>query len=70
MQHKDAKARDLGLRIHALCYVAANLTQILVWWLFTPDLHFWPLWSMVAWGAGLVTHIWVVRSASRKLRQT
>lgn len=59
---------NVGLRIHALCYVAANVIQILVWWQFTPELHFWPVWSIVGWGAGLVAHIWAVRSVSRKHR--
>ncbi len=67
---KNAKAMILGLRIHVLCYVAANLIQILVWWQFTPEQHFWPVWSIVSWGAGLVVHIWSVRSASRKLSPT
>jgi hypothetical protein len=68
--HKNAKVTDLGLRIHVLCFVAANLIQILVWWQFTPELHFWPVWSIVGWGAGLVAHIWAARPGSRKLRQT
>lgn len=63
-------AMMLGLRIHLLCYIAANLVQILVWWLFTPEQHFWPVWSIVGWGVGLVAHLWAVRSASEKARPT
>lgn len=68
--HKSDQAMRLGLRIHVICYVAANLVQILVWWLFTPEQHFWPIWSIVGWGAGLMIHIWAVRSASRRLART
>ena len=46
-----------GLRIHVLAYVVSNVVQIVVWWLFTPDRFFWPLWSIVAWGIGLAFHI-------------
>ena len=65
--HRDANAMWWGVRIHVLCYAAANLIQVLVWWLFTPDLHFWPIWSIVGWGAGLIAHIWGVRAATRRL---
>jgi hypothetical protein len=68
--HKNENALRWGVRIHVLSYVAANLIQVLVWWLFTPDLHFWPIWSIVGWGAALVAHIWGVRAATRRLIRT
>ncbi|GLY08115.1 MULTISPECIES: 2TM domain-containing protein [Actinoplanes] len=58
----------IGLQIHALCYVVANLIQALVWWLFTPDLHFWPIWSILGWGAGLLAHYWSVHIARARRR--
>jgi hypothetical protein len=64
--HKNSNAMRWGVRIHALCYLAANLIQVLVWWLFTPELHFWPIWSIVGWGVGLVVHFWTVGAAVQK----
>ncbi|MFK3980608.1 2TM domain-containing protein [Micromonospora sp. NPDC050397] len=58
------------MRIHILGYVAGNLIQILVWWLFTPEQHFWPVWSILGWGAGLVAHIWTVRATAQKFIQS
>lgn len=60
---KSESALRWGVRIHVLWYVLANVAQVLVWWLATPDIFFWPLWSIVGWGIGLVAHIWAVRSA-------
>ncbi|MFJ4846548.1 MULTISPECIES: 2TM domain-containing protein [unclassified Streptomyces] len=65
--HKSLKAMTWALRIHLLWYVIANLAQVLLWWLLTPDRFFWPLWSIAGWGVGLVIHFWVFRSKSRSL---
>jgi hypothetical protein len=54
---RSGTAARWGLRIHILCYIAANVTQVLVWWRFTPERHFWPVWSIVGWGVGLAFHI-------------
>lgn len=50
-----------GLRAHAISYVAVNLLSVVLWWLLTPDLFFWPLYSLVGWGIGLAFHVWAVR---------
>jgi hypothetical protein len=65
--HKATRTAGQGVRIHVLSYVVANLLQILVWWQFTPEQHFWPVWSILGWGGGLLAHIWSARAASRKL---
>lgn len=62
---KSEAARKWGLRVHVLCYLVANVIQVMVWWFFTPDQHFWPVWSIVSWGIGLAFHIWGVSSPSR-----
>ena len=62
---KSETARRWGLRVHVLCYVVANVVQVLVWWLFDSHHHFWPVWSIVAWGIGLAFHIWAANSQSR-----
>jgi hypothetical protein len=38
--------------------------QVVLWRLLTPELFFWPLWSMLGWGIGLTFHIWAVYSPS------
>ncbi|MEU8217256.1 2TM domain-containing protein [Micromonospora taraxaci] len=58
---KSGTAIRWGLRIHLLYYVIANVAQIVVWWLVTPDHFFWPVWSILAWGVGLAFHFWAVR---------
>jgi hypothetical protein len=67
---KNENAMRWGVRIHVLSYVVANVIQVLVWWWFTPEQHFWPIWSIVGWGAGLIAHIWAVRAATRRLIRT
>ncbi|MFC5004577.1 2TM domain-containing protein [Dactylosporangium cerinum] len=62
---KSEAARTWGLRIHVLCYVVANVVQVMVWWLFDSNHHFWPVWSIVAWGIGLAFHVRGASSASR-----
>ncbi|WP_243755205.1 2TM domain-containing protein [Paractinoplanes brasiliensis] len=51
--------------IHTFWYVVANVAQVIVWAVVTPDVFFWPLWSIVGWGIGLVAHIWAVRTVLR-----
>ncbi|WP_432990398.1 2TM domain-containing protein [Dactylosporangium sp. CA-233914] len=54
---KSATQIKWGKRIHLLCYLVANVIQVVVWWLYTPDHFFWPLWSILAWGIGLAFHL-------------
>ncbi|GAA0973926.1 hypothetical protein GCM10009555_029450 [Acrocarpospora macrocephala] len=61
---KSESARKWGLRIHALCYVLSNLAQVVVWWVWDSDHFFWPLWSIVSWGIGLLIHYWAVKEKS------
>lgn len=53
-----------GLQIHALIYVLANVIQVIVWFAYTPEQFFWPIWSILGWGIGLVFHIWAIYSGS------
>ncbi len=53
-----------GLRVHALIYVLANVVQVVVWFAYTPEQFFWPLWSILGWGIGLVFHTWAVYSGA------
>ncbi|BCB89961.1 2TM domain-containing protein [Phytohabitans suffuscus] len=63
--HKSRKAQQWGLWSHVFWYVAANLAQVIVWWFATPDRFFWPLWSILGWGIGLLIHIWAFRVSTR-----
>jgi hypothetical protein len=63
--HSEA-VRKWGLRIHVLCYVVFNVVQVLVWWIFDSGNHFWPIWSIVAWGIGLLFLPWAAFTASRQ----
>jgi hypothetical protein len=63
--NKSETASKWGLRVHILCYVVVSLVQVVLWWLFTPEHFFWPLWPMLGWGIGLAFHIWAVYSPSR-----
>ncbi|WP_329241088.1 2TM domain-containing protein [Streptomyces sp. NBC_01478] len=68
--HKSEKAMRWGLRIHLFWYIFANLAQVLLWGILTPDHFFWPLWSILGWGIGLAIHAWVIRSKFRSLART
>jgi 2TM domain-containing protein len=62
--NNSENALKWGLRIHALSYVLGVLAQVVLWWLLTPEIFFWPLWSMVGWGIGLAFHFRSVHSPS------
>ncbi|MBE1586615.1 2TM domain-containing protein [Nonomuraea angiospora] len=62
---KSESARKWGLRIHLVFYVLANLAQVVVWQSYDRDHFFWPMWSIVFWGIGLVFHLWAVYSPPR-----
>jgi hypothetical protein len=53
-----------GLQAHILSYVMVNLLLVVFWWLLTPEVFFWPLFSLAGWGIGLAFHIWAVRALS------
>ena len=39
---------------HLLVYVMVNGFLALIWWMITPDMFFWPVIPIVAWGVGVV----------------
>ncbi|GAA3604281.1 hypothetical protein GCM10022419_106210 [Nonomuraea rosea] len=63
---KGERQLKVGLRVHVLCYVVAQVVQVVVWWLYTPQHFFWPLYSLLAWGIGLAFHIRAASSPSRR----
>ena len=46
---------------HVVVYVLVNALLVVIW--FSTGHHggiggFWPMWSMLGWGIGLVMHAW------------
>lgn len=60
---KSEAAWKWGLWSHVFWYVVANIAEVVLWATLTPDIFFWPLYSIVAWGIGLAFH---VRAFSRR----
>ena len=54
-QRGRARAKVLGARIHAGAYLWASLAMIVIW-LATGAGYFWPVWPMLGWGIGVVSH--------------
>lgn len=53
-----AKAR-VSFRANAVAYVLVNLLLIGIWWFSSEgDGSFWPVWSILGWGAALAFHAW------------
>ncbi len=50
-----ARAKALGVRIHAAAYLCVSLAMIATW-AATGIGYFWPLWPILGWGIGLVSH--------------
>lgn len=48
-------AEDAGLGAHAVTYLAVMALLVAVWAL-TGAGYFWPVWPMLGWGIGLVSH--------------
>jgi hypothetical protein len=44
-----------GFRVHLAVYVAVNALLVLIWAL-TSAAYFWPVWPMLGWGIGVVSH--------------
>jgi hypothetical protein len=48
--------RKQGAQAHAVAYLLANGAMIIGW--ATAGGHFWPMWPLIGWGAGLTVHLW------------
>jgi Putative sensor len=59
-----AEAVHKALRIHALGYAGAGGLLVAIWAL-TGHATFWPVWPLLALGAPLATHAWIVEVESR-----
>ncbi len=43
---------------HLLVYVLVNGLLVGIWSISTPGVFFWPIFSIVGWGIGVVLHGW------------
>ena len=44
-----------GFRAHLAVYLAVNALLVLIW-AITSATYFWPVWPMLGWGIGVVSH--------------
>lgn len=49
---------------HLLVYVLVNGMLVGIWALNSPGAFFWPLFSIVGWGIGMILHGWDVYFAN------
>jgi hypothetical protein len=54
---KEAEARA-GFKSHFTTYILANVFFIGIWYFSggSTGRHFWPIWAMLGWGVGLLSH--------------
>jgi len=52
---RAARAKALGVRIHAGAYLSASLAMIAIW-AATGTGYFWPIWPILGWGIGVASH--------------
>lgn len=51
-----------GFGTHLVVYLSVNALLVVIW-MATGMGFFWPIWPIVGWGIGLVTHRWSINSA-------
>jgi len=57
---KKRVALKKSITIHLMIYVVINIFLVAIYYLTTPGGYFWPIWSIVGWGVGLLIHGLVV----------
>ena len=55
---------------HIGAYILVNALQVVIYFLTTPGGYFWPIWSLLGWGTGLLCHGLVVKLLLRGGKQT
>jgi hypothetical protein len=61
---RDAARERRELRDHVRSYVAV-MALLLVIWALTGAAYFWPIWPILGWGIGVVSHAAAVRPPRR-----
>ena len=60
-----ARAARLSVALHLSAYLAVSLLMLGIWLavgLSAGGWHFWPVWPIMGWGIGIVSHALSVRS--------
>ena len=70
MEQKTKKTKDEVLKLakrrvflkkavqwHMIVFLIVNVFLCAIYYFTTPDGYFWPLWSILGWGIGLILHI-------------
>ena len=60
---KLAKRRVLlkkTIKWHTIIYLIVNIFLCAIYCLTTSNGYFWPMWSIIGWGVGLILHVVVV----------
>jgi hypothetical protein len=65
---RRAHAQARGVRAHASAYVWVSLGLIAIW-AATGMGYFWPMWPMLGWGIGVVSHTGACGFRPRLLRR-
>jgi Domain of unknown function (DUF1707)/2TM domain len=63
-----ARAKALGVRIHAAAYLSVSLAMIAIW-AATDTGYFWPVWPILGWGIGVASHTRACGLGSQRLRR-
>ena len=50
------------IRWHVILFLVINALLCAIFYLTTPGGYFWPMWSILGWGVGLIIHIAVTCS--------
>lgn len=69
---RDAAARR-GVRIHLSAYLAVSVLMIGIWLvtaMFAGAWYFWPVWPILGWGIGIISHAVPVGACARKALST
>lgn len=64
---RDAAARR-GVRIHLSAYLAVSVLMIGIWLvtaIFAGAWYFWPVWPILGWGIGIISHAVPVGACAR-----
>ena len=84
MEQKTQKTKDEVLKLakrrvalkkavqwHIIVFLIVNAFLCAIYYVTTPSGYFWPLWSILGWGIGLIMHIVVtgVMLSSTKSKQ-
>ena len=70
MEQKTQKTKDEVLKLakrrvflkkvvqwHIIIFLIVNAFLCAIYFLTTPNGYFWPFWSLLGWGVGLIIHI-------------